>query len=61
VEKARKTKFTRKEVSEAATVLGTSSWQARTERYTPEELSVQMSIVGKLGGRPRKLPEAVRT
>jgi hypothetical protein len=50
-----KPKYTPKEVREAAVVLGTSSWQARTERFTPEQLKVQLSIAGKLGGRPRKV------
>jgi hypothetical protein len=57
MEKCPKLKFTRKEVREAAVVLGTSSWQARTERFTPEQLKVQLSIAGKLGGRPRKVSQ----
>jgi hypothetical protein len=56
MEKGPKLKFTRKEVRDAAVVLGTSSWQARTERFTPAQLKVQLSIAGKLGGRPRKDP-----
>ena len=55
VKKSPKLKFTSKEIHEAAVVLGTSSWQARTERFTPEQLKVQLSIAGKLGGRPRKV------
>jgi hypothetical protein len=55
VKKSHKPKYTEKQKSEAAIVLGTSSWQARTERFTPEQLSVQLSAAGKLGGRPRKV------
>lgn len=55
MEKACKPKFTKREVHQAAIALGTSSWQARTERFTPEQLSVQLSAAGKLGGRPRKV------
>jgi hypothetical protein len=55
VRKTRKPRITTKEAHEAAVVLGTSSWQARTERFTPQQLSVQLSIAGKLGGRPRKV------
>ena len=55
MEKGRKPKVTKKEAHEAAVTLGTSSWQKRTERFTPEQLSVQLSSAGKLGGRPRKV------
>lgn len=54
VKKSPRPKFTSREVSKAAVVLGTSSWQARTERFTPEQLLAQLSAAGKLGGRPRK-------
>jgi hypothetical protein len=55
VKTTRKVKFSPKEVRQAAVVLGTSSWQARSARFTPEQLSVQLSAAGKLGGRPRKV------
>lgn len=51
---------TKKEVHEAAVILGTSSWQALNERFTPAQLSVRLSAAGKLGGRPRKLAGAMR-
>jgi len=60
VKKNGKSKFTAKEIRKAAVVLGTSSWQTRTERFTPEQLSMQLSAAGKLGGRPRKLIGASR-
>jgi hypothetical protein len=50
--KDRKPKLTKREVSNAGFVLGTSSWQARVERFTPEQLREQLSRAGKLGGRP---------
>ena len=46
--------YTKKEVSQAAVVLGTSSWEALTERLTPEQLRERLSRAGKLGGAPRK-------
>jgi hypothetical protein len=51
---------TKREVHEAAVILGTSSWQALSERFTPEQLSVRLSVAGKLGGRPRKMPRMAR-
>ena len=50
----------KREVHEAAVILGTSSWQALSDRFTPEQLSVRLSVAGKLGGRPRKLGGAER-
>jgi len=48
-------KLTDKQVSRAAVILGTASWQARQEQFTERELFKQLSSAGKLGGRPRKV------
>jgi hypothetical protein len=51
--RGKKTKFTKAQVSDAAAVLGATSWQARVEQVGLAQLRERLSRAGKLGGRPR--------
>lgn len=59
MKKSHEPRVTKKEARVAAVILGTSSWQACLEKFSPEELRERQSKAGSLGGRPR-LPGGAR-